>query len=116
MPVEDAFAWMVEREPELEWFRLDAESRSGIGGQSGPGGPAKTPKKQLSTMVGPISSHADPLLRSQLALSVASQYLAILANEREMGSKADVQMSYFKAPAKVHVRTGVLCGRRQSET
>jgi hypothetical protein len=60
-------------------------------------------RRRLNALLGPISQHPDAIVRSQLALSVASQYLAILTGDTELG---DLDTPYFEAPVRTVVRAG----------
>jgi hypothetical protein len=55
----------------------------------------------LSTLLGPRTvDSGDALVRSQLALSIATQYVAIIHGRSDLGS---VTTSYFSAPRKIVV-------------
>jgi hypothetical protein len=62
---------------------------------------------QLHTLVGPSAQHPDPLIRSQLAFSLVSHYLAILNGKLPPEARTE---SYFSAQRRVMVRSGVLTG------
>ncbi len=102
MPLGNAFGCLTELEPRLNKVDLDTRgdpdviapetlTRQTASGES------------ISMLVGPSSQHPDPLVRSGIALNIASQFLAIQAGESGFG-KAD--MSYFDAPGRRVVRAG----------
>jgi hypothetical protein len=63
-------------------------------------------RHRVITLVGPAASEQlDSLARSQLALTIATQYLAILGGDSRYGN---AQTSYFKAPHKLYIRAGVI--------
>jgi hypothetical protein len=90
--VELAFGQLAEMEP-----RLDELVRSR----------GEAPTIRLSELVGPNAQHPDPLMRSQLALSIATHYLAILNGKLPPEAKNE---SYFSARRRVVVRSGALTG------
>jgi hypothetical protein len=58
--------------------------------------------EQLSTLVGPGAQHPDPLVRSQLALSIASYYIAIVEGKLPSDTKDE---AYFSARRRLAVRS-----------
>jgi hypothetical protein len=57
----------------------------------------------LRDLIGPLAQHDDPLIRSQLALSVVSHYLAIVMGELPAECRTE---SYFSTRRKVMARSG----------
>jgi hypothetical protein len=101
LPLAKAFAFLAERRPSLLQVEQVAESegsgRNAFSVKEGVAdGDASVPPR-ISTVLGPAAQGSgDPLLRSQLALSIASQYLAILEGSHD----GDVSCSYFASPKK----------------
>jgi hypothetical protein len=63
-------------------------------------------RHRIVGMVGPAVPEAlDSLARSQLALTIGTQYLAILGGDSRYGDK---QTPYFAAPHRLYVRAGVI--------
>jgi hypothetical protein len=61
-------------------------------------------RHRVIALVGPAACQQhDPLARSQLALAIATQYLAILGGDSRYG---DLQTPYFASPLKVFIRAG----------
>jgi hypothetical protein len=78
IPLAQAFAFLAERQPGLSHLHAAAA-------------------QPVSALLGPAARNcSDPLLRSQLALSVVSQHLAIQSGSQE----GDISCSYFSAPRK----------------
>lgn len=84
MPQEQAFAKLVAAVPELDAVRARANQLAespesfGISTQSGR---VNVPRELLPStdrLVGPSSTHPDPLVRSSVAASVVSNYVAAL--------------------------------------
>jgi hypothetical protein len=81
LPLATAYAELVEMEPRL----IDAEF--------------------APMLVGPNAEHSDPLVRSQLALSITAQQEAVVRGELDQGQ---ANISYFAAPLKRVRRSGTL--------
>lgn len=64
-------------------------------------------RAELRGLVGPSAQHPDALVRSELALSIALQYAAILSGEL---SREGMTSSYFCAHRRIAVRAGTLLG------
>jgi hypothetical protein len=108
-PIGEAFSYIKELVPKLaeleEMLVTEYEGQPGI---------LKSPPdfanagRHLTIMVGPNTSELlDPLARSQLALTIATQYFAILAGDSRYG---DMSTPYFSAPRRLYVRSGVIGG------
>jgi hypothetical protein len=98
LPLRDAFAVLKDLEPRLASLEQDGQS---IGRSPKEG---VTPDGQLlNGLVGPLSAHPDELMRTQLALSIAAQYIAIISGSEQLG---DGGTSYFESPRKKVVRAG----------
>jgi hypothetical protein len=94
LPLATAYTELVELEPRLS----DAESSKPSSSET----PAGMP---LSMLLGPNAQHSDPLVRSQLALSIAAQHEAVVRGELDQGQ---ANISYFAAPLKRVRRSGTL--------
>jgi hypothetical protein len=79
MPIEDAVAYISALEPKLMDLK-SSQARSDIG-----------------RLVGPRATHGDPLVRTQLSLSIVYHYISI---EEGQISKGDKRESYFASPVK----------------
>lgn len=88
--VELAFRQLAEMEPRLDEF---VQSRG------------EAPTIRLSELVGPNAQHPDPIMRSQLALSIATHYLAVLSGKLPAEDRTE---AYFSAHRRVVVRSGAL--------
>jgi hypothetical protein len=102
MPLSEAFVFLAKRRPVLNQFERAAKATNGVT-QTLLGDDAEaeddmgdTPP-HVSAVLGPGAQDCtNPLLRSQLALSIASQHLAILAGSHD----GDDSCSYFASPKK----------------
>jgi hypothetical protein len=102
MPLTDAFAVLAQRQPML--LQLEASARAT--GASARADPTTRPRAdsvktynlpRVSTLLGHgAPDGADPLLKSPLALSIASHYLEVVLE----CSSADSTASYFSSPTK----------------
>jgi hypothetical protein len=81
MPMSEAVGFLRELQPALP----DLRSVSAI---------------SLNAVLGPRAEHSDMLVCSQLALSIATQYLAIVNGRRDLGS---TDTAYFAVPRKIVV-------------
>jgi hypothetical protein len=96
-PLKQAYAELVEREPRLGEVDPAAQTDEAVGalGEAGVGPGRPTPA--VEALVGPRAEHADPLVRSRLALDVARCYIESAKEQR-----ADMlDNSYFANPARV---------------
>lgn len=102
MPLSDAFAFLAKRQPQLYQFEKAARVADGVtgpllGDNTGADDATVNAPPYVSALLGPGAQDCtDPLLRSQLALSIASQYLAIMAGSHD----GDDSCSYFASPKK----------------
>jgi hypothetical protein len=98
LPLKQAYADLVEREPRLREVDPAAQSDGAIGalGESGVG-LGRRPTPAVEALVGPRAEHADVLVRSRLALDVARCYIQSAKEQR--GDMLDV--SYFANPERV---------------
>jgi hypothetical protein len=101
MPLDEAFAFLAERQPMLHQFIPNARASDAAIATSVNEEIKNTHKDDMPTRVsaavGPAAQHcSDPLLRSQLALSLASHYLALLAGAQD----GDISCSYFSSRKK----------------
>lgn len=102
LPLEDAFSRLEQLEPALSRLRPNEDRAIPEISQN-----SDAAKISVSTLLGPLAHHTNPLIRSQLALSVASQYLAILGGDLQFG---DVRTPYFSAPRRMVVRSTAIWG------
>jgi hypothetical protein len=108
LPVATAYAQLVEMEPRLGDPELSHRGSSETATNATPAG------MRLSMFLGPNAQHPDPLVRSQLALSIAAQYQAVLRGDLGEGAE---NASYFAATRKMVLRSGTLIrGQGQSST
>lgn len=80
MPIEDAVAYISELEPRL----IDLES-------------SQARRDVVRRLVGPRATHDDPLVRTQLALSIMCHYISM---EEGQISEECRGVSYFASPVK----------------
>jgi hypothetical protein len=96
VPVERAFAILTELEPRLKDAWADDYAPDG---RSVPA--IDLARRSVKGLLGPGSENPDPLVRSNLALSVASHYVELGGDEADPD---DRQASYFGARRKRVVR------------
>lgn len=99
LPLRDAFASLEQLEPALKSYEQVS---------TGAAHDRQTARHSIGALVGPTASNDDPLIRSQLALSVASQFLAIVLDGAS--NLGDINTSYFSSPRKLVVRSATLVG------
>lgn len=87
-PIVDAIEQLIHLEPTLRAVLPENQ-------------PSDETTRQVASIVGPGSSHKDPLVRSQLAISIVSHYLAIREGNTQLGN---LSTPYRSAPRKVVVR------------
>jgi hypothetical protein len=107
VPMKDAFRRLAEIEPRLRSVERMAELPVARADED------RLPKEigeALRPLVGGTAEHENELLRSTLASSLAHQYLWIMTGEQAFGIS---EMSYFQAPRKLGVASGVLKGGRR---
>jgi hypothetical protein len=92
LPLKQAYAELVEREPRLREVDPAAQAKQAIDGLEEPG---KRTSPSVEALVGPRAEHADPVMRSRLALDIARCYIQSAKEQRN--EKLDV--SYFANPA-----------------
>lgn len=112
--LEDAFALLAEREPRLidvrehvRATRWDLDSGGGL---------ASYLDTQLQKLVGISARSHDELLRSDLADSIAQQYLLILACDPGFSfppGAFDVKKSFFEAPLRSEIHSSSVFGRKR---
>jgi hypothetical protein len=102
MPLSEAFAFLAKRQPMLHQFERAAAAADGVTwalqrSDTAAHDDMLDAHPHVSTVLGPGAQDCtDPLLRSQLALSIASQHLAIIAGSHD----GDDLCSYFASPKK----------------
>ena len=107
MPIEEAFALLIESEPRLADMRRCALTHSRVpdaGCQL-----AEDIRRLLHMLVGGGAEAQDELLCTALATSIAHQYLQMLGDE---GRSASTQTPYWEIPRRKVVLTGTF-GPRQ---
>lgn len=100
MPLSEAFAVLADREPQLRNLAAAARSKAhSTGATHSPDEDAET----TTSWKAPPDENAqdDPLYRSELARSIATQYLAIVDGSHD----GDASSSYFALPRKKIVLT-----------
>jgi len=115
LPLPEAYARLVELEPRLD--RVAVRSRREVSEtHTTPRmrlfsmiDQGKTHRSELRGLVGPCAQHGEPLMRSELALSIALQlqYLAVMRGELPQDASSS---SYFSSRRRVAVRSGTLLG------
>jgi hypothetical protein len=102
LPLGEAFAFLAERQPMLHQFERAAGASNGViqglrDENITADGDVVDAFRHVSVLLGPgAQGSIDSLLRSQLALSIASQHLAIVAGTDE----GDDSCSYFASSKK----------------
>ncbi len=105
--VADAYLRLVDIEPRLAGL-MEQHQAAPVQASDRPLETAQDARKALlHTLVGPGAQHPDPLIRSQLAFSLVSHYLAILNGKLPLEARIE---PYFSAKRRVVVRSGVLTG------
>jgi hypothetical protein len=100
-----AFAQLSEMEPRLLEVARSAQRQLAAGTTS----PKATTRRKcvssagLRALVGPGAHHPDPLMRTELAMSIVSQYVAILNGKLPCEMMSE---SYFCSPKRIVVRSG----------
>jgi hypothetical protein len=101
LPLKQAYAELVEREPRLREVDPAEHADEAIGALGEPGvGPGRRPTPAVEALVGSRAEHVDPLVRSRLALDVARCYIQSAKEQR--GDMLD--LSYFANPVRVVTR------------
>jgi hypothetical protein len=97
LPLDEAIAKLIELEPRLSslWRGNAAQQR---------GDDSQEQAERVNGLVGPNSESADPLVRSQLALSIVHHVLATAGD----GVSGAQRLSYFSAPRKRVARAGTI--------
>lgn len=104
MSIKDAFALLADLEPALHDVEGDVRAgRLTAQTKHRPIGSAEVP-------LGPAWKHADPLLRSNLALSIARHYLDVLGGSDQL---SDINQPYSAAARKRAMWSGTLFGSPQ---
>jgi hypothetical protein len=117
MPMQEAFGRLARLEPALGEIESDVRSgerRFDSGGGSPPAGRqllSKRVEQRLRELVGGAAQREDELLRSDLAGSIAHQYLRILAGDAHLGKTTE---SFFETPRKSLVASFAFRRRRSS--
>lgn len=107
MAVVDAYLRLAEIEPRLHKVAFARDAPPQASNRSVKRPTDEPYGRELHTLVGPCAQHSDPLIRSELALSLASHYLSILTGKLPRAQEAE---PYFSAQRRVVVRSGALTG------
>ena len=99
MPLYEAVMSLVRLEPRLDALIPVQDTKEIALECSSPG--------VIACLLGPNANHSDAIVRSQLALSIVSQYIAILSGEIQ----GDRNMAYFSASTRVVALSGGLANR-----
>jgi hypothetical protein len=102
MPLSEAFGFLAKHQPVL--YQLEKATRAAVEhvtqaltDEAKSRDDSVEAPLHISALLGPSAQDCtDPLLRSQIALSIASQYLAIVAGSHD----GDDSCSYFESPNK----------------
>jgi hypothetical protein len=104
MPMGDAYMELSKTEPGLLALQKMVADRSALGSRQGAAGESvsinskREIRRRAGELVGPRSKQHDPLMRSNMALSIAHRYLYALGGDATFG---DSQTPYFSAPNTV---------------
>lgn len=108
-PIGEAFQCIKDLVPELDELEsaVEREYRDRVDMEKSLAD-SQNVNHRLATMVGPAApERLDRLARSQLALTISTQYLAILGGDSRYG---DIETSFFSAPRKLYIRSGIIGG------
>jgi hypothetical protein len=101
-PMSDAFARLKLVSPGLGELEATVDQEISSLGQSD----FTSVRRRLAPLVGPAASdQLDSIARSQIALTIAAQYLAILGGDSRYGTQ---DTPYFAAPQKLYLRSGTI--------
>ncbi len=93
MPLADAFTFLADHEPRLRECATASEANLGASQSH-----ERRRKMTVWEVLG-VDGHGDPLCKTELARSIAVQYLGIVDGSRS----GDSSLSYFALPGKVGV-------------